>query len=106
MSANLHQKAAVSMAPVQGIFMQYLSFLYNSHLEISQGMSRTFAMEEETKFLSACESFFVKQASSIWNSDRDGGRNTLGLHWGGPHVEASASTQGSALDALNAAIPF
>ena len=41
-------------------------------------------------------------AASIWARDRE--RAKLGLVWSGPYQEATAATQGSALDALVAAI--
>jgi predicted alpha-1,6-mannanase (GH76 family) len=89
----------------KGIFMRYLSYLYRSELEFVQTGPREYA-EQEQDFINSCKSFFIRQATSIWNKDRDAVRNTLGLHWGGPYTVADASTQSSALDALNAAIPF
>jgi predicted alpha-1,6-mannanase (GH76 family) len=81
----------------KGIFVRYLSYLYQKELGLSPGL-------RNPNFLSTCQAFFAKQATSIWNNDRDKSQNTLGLHWAGPYLEADASTQSSALDALNAAI--
>ena len=48
--------------------------------------------------------FFQTNANSIWTADRSAG-DTLGLVWSGPALPADAATQGSALDALVAAMP-
>ena len=49
--------------------------------------------------------FINDNADSIWLNDRGDG-NQLGLIWSGPFVSADASTQGSACDALVAALAF
>jgi predicted alpha-1,6-mannanase (GH76 family) len=49
--------------------------------------------------------FLEKNADWIWNANRNGS-NQLGLTWSGPFDSADAARQSSALDALNAAIPF
>ncbi|HEX6835607.1 MAG TPA: glycoside hydrolase family 76 protein [Polyangia bacterium] len=49
--------------------------------------------------------FLAANADWIWNADRNG-QNQLGLSWRGPFDSADAARQSSALDALNAAIPF
>ena len=87
----------------KGIFMRYLSYLYNSEIQLSKAQNREFTTEE-SNFLYTTNTFFSRQALSIWNSDRDEQKNALGLHWSGPYLEADASTQSSALDALNAAV--
>lgn len=48
--------------------------------------------------------FITANAASIWANDRNSS-NQLGLSWQGPVGSPNAATQGSALDALNAAIP-
>jgi predicted alpha-1,6-mannanase (GH76 family) len=84
----------------KGIFARYLSYFYGSQKQISlSGITS----RDVPSFLSSCETFFATQSYSIWNNDRDVLRNALGLHWAGPYIDADASTQSSALDALNAA---
>jgi len=92
----------------KGIFVRYLSYLHDWELEFlsqSSPVSLGISMREDREFLATCESFITRQATSIWNNNRDG-NDTLGLHWAGPHTGADASTQSSALDALVGAIPF
>ena len=81
----------------KGIFVRYLSYLYQNELQFSQSAA------QDQSFLKLCESFLARQATSIWNNDRNA-ENKLGLHWRGPYIDASASTQSSALDALVAAV--
>ena len=71
----------------KGIFMRNLAYLY------SVDNSQSYA------------NFFVTNADSIWNNNRNGS-NQLGSTWYGPFDSADASRQSSALDALNAAIPL
>jgi predicted alpha-1,6-mannanase (GH76 family) len=52
------------------------------------------------------EAFLAKNADWIWNAARGGSGNQLGLTWSGPFDSADASRQSSALDALDAAIPY
>ena len=89
----------------KGIFVRYLSHLYSTHPAIIQGGAGKVTDNESATFLLSCQSFFARQAISIWNNDRSA-ENTLGLRWGGPFDGATASTQSSALDALVAAVPF
>jgi predicted alpha-1,6-mannanase (GH76 family) len=49
--------------------------------------------------------FIAQNADWIWNASRNA-QNQLGLSWSGPFDSADAARQSSALDALNAAIPF
>ena len=49
------------------------------------------------------KAFINRNANSIWLNDRASG-NELGLLWSGPIMDATASTQGSAADALVAAL--
>lgn len=49
--------------------------------------------------------FIERNADAIWTGDRSD-QDQLGLHWQGPFDSADASRQSSALDGLNAAIPF
>lgn len=88
----------------KGIFVRYLSYLYNSELELSRTQPQNFGSEDRT-FVSSCESFFAKQAQSIWENNRNE-QNNFGLHWSGPFAFFNASTHSSALDALNAAAPL
>ncbi|MHB1908211.1 MAG: glycoside hydrolase family 76 protein [Nitrososphaerales archaeon] len=81
----------------KGIFVRYLSYLYQNQLRFSKSTAK------DQSFLKLCETFLATQAASIWNNDRNA-ENKLGLHWGGPYIDASASTQSSALDALVAAV--
>ena len=71
----------------KGIFMRNLAYLY------SVDNSQSYA------------NFFVTNADSIWNNNRNGS-NQLGSTWYDPFDSADASRQSSALDALNAAIPL
>ncbi len=71
----------------KGIFMRNLSYLY------------------ETDHNPAYQQFIIKNAKAIWQRDRNVA-NQFGLRWDGPFDRADASRQSSALDALNAAIPF
>jgi predicted alpha-1,6-mannanase (GH76 family) len=47
--------------------------------------------------------FILKNADSVWSKDRDTD-NKMGVAWAGPIVAVNGATQGSALDALVAAI--
>ena len=47
--------------------------------------------------------FILANATSLWRNSRNR-RNQLGLAWNGPFDRADAARQGSALDALNAAV--
>ena len=49
------------------------------------------------------QTFINNNANSIWLNDRTSG-NRLGLLWSGPYMDATASTQSSAADALVAAL--
>lgn len=49
--------------------------------------------------------FLAENADWIWNANRNA-QNQLGLSWSGAFDSADAARQSSALDALNAAIPF
>jgi predicted alpha-1,6-mannanase (GH76 family) len=71
----------------KGIFMRNLSYLY-------QASSKALYKD-----------FIIKNVDSIWLNDRNTA-NQFGLRWAGPHDSADASRQSSAIDALNAAIPF
>lgn len=51
----------------------------------------------------AYRDFILVNASSLWHSSRNG-RDQIGLCWAGPFDRADAVRQGSALDALNAAV--
>jgi predicted alpha-1,6-mannanase (GH76 family) len=53
----------------------------------------------------AYREFICDNARSVWANDRNGS-NQFGLHWAGPFDHADASRQSSALDVLNAAVPF
>ena len=92
----------------KGIFVRYLSYLCEwerKFLQSQSGSSTASSLGQDRDFISACNSFFAKQASSIWTNNRDASNDTLGLHWAGPLSAPDASTQSSALDALVAAIP-
>ena len=47
--------------------------------------------------------FILTNATSLWRNSRNR-RNQIGLAWNGPFDRADAARQGSALDALNAAV--
>jgi predicted alpha-1,6-mannanase (GH76 family) len=47
--------------------------------------------------------FILANATSLWHNSRNR-RNQVGLAWTGPFDRADAARQGSALDALNAAV--
>jgi predicted alpha-1,6-mannanase (GH76 family) len=47
--------------------------------------------------------FILANATSLWRHSRNR-RNQIGLAWNGPFDRADAARQGSALDALNAAV--
>jgi predicted alpha-1,6-mannanase (GH76 family) len=47
--------------------------------------------------------FILANATSLWHKSRNR-RNQVGLAWTGPFDRADAARQGSALDALNAAV--
>jgi predicted alpha-1,6-mannanase (GH76 family) len=90
----------------KGIFVRYLSYLHQSVRQLVAETPGVFSnnLKQHSEFLSLTSTFLTTQANSIWNNDREEGTNKLGLHWGGPYVDASPSTQSSALDALVAAI--
>ncbi len=88
----------------KGIFVRYLSYAYSTVIRVAKSPQSTAMRSEDARFLSSCESFFVRQAQSIWSNNRDGSNNTFGVHWAGPFTGADASTQSSALDALVAAV--
>jgi predicted alpha-1,6-mannanase (GH76 family) len=73
------------MAQVKGIFVRNLYELYRH------------APRAEYR------DFILANATSLWRNSRDG-RNQVGLAWAGPFDRADASRQGSALDALTAAV--
>ncbi len=74
----------------KGIFMRHLAELAAASGAAAQGRYRA---------------FFARNADWIWNVARGAGYQ-LGLTWGAPFDSADAARQGSALDALNAAIPY
>lgn len=74
-------------AQFKGIFMRNLEQLYLA------AHQQTYA------------NFLVANASSIWQNDRNSS-GQFGLKWYGPFDSADPVRQSSALDALNAAIPF
>ncbi len=79
----------------KGIFMRNLGYLYRT-------------LRAENKDSSSYErylQFIVTNADSIWAHNRTS-QNQFGLKWAGPVDATDASRQSSALDALNAAIPF
>jgi predicted alpha-1,6-mannanase (GH76 family) len=51
------------------------------------------------------QQFICSNARSIWENNRNQ-KNQFGLRWAGPFDQADACRQSSALDALNAAVPF
>jgi hypothetical protein len=51
----------------------------------------------------AYRDFILANATSLWRNSRNH-RNQVGLAWTGPFDRADAARQGSALDALNAAV--
>jgi predicted alpha-1,6-mannanase (GH76 family) len=51
----------------------------------------------------AYRDFILTNATSLWHNARNR-RNQVGLAWTGPFDRADAARQGSALDALNAAV--
>lgn len=71
----------------KGIFMRNLSYLYG------------------TDHQQTYENFIITNANSIWQNDRNSA-NQFGMMWYGAFDSADAARQSSALDALNAAIPF
>jgi predicted alpha-1,6-mannanase (GH76 family) len=71
----------------KGIFVRYL---YDFYLRSSQPAYRD---------------FILRNAESIWDNSRNA-KNQFGLRWTGPFDVADASRQSSALEALNAALPF
>jgi predicted alpha-1,6-mannanase (GH76 family) len=71
----------------KGIFTRNLFYLY------------------EAAHTPAYREFITRNVDSIWANDRNS-QNQLGLMWAGPFDQADAARQSSALDALNAAIPF
>src|SRR5437763_3605375 len=79
----------------KGIFMRHLGSLCRT-------------LREENKDSSSSEryqQFIVKNVDSIWANNRNS-QNQFGVKWAGPVDATDASRQSSALDALNAAIPF
>ncbi len=85
----------------KGVFMRNLSYLTQS-LPAGDGDATSF------------QAFIVNNAQSIWYADRSSCNDDphipyLGMYWGGAYEGYStrnASRQGSAIDALNAAIPY
>lgn len=71
----------------KGIFMRNLWYLYDTDNNQSY------------------RDFITRNADSIWLNDRNAA-NQFGLMWTGPFDKADAARQSSALDALNAAVPF
>ena len=71
----------------KGIFMRNLAYLH------------------QTDPRDEYRAFILRNADSIIYNNRDNS-NQCGLHWAGPVDATEASRQSSALDALNAAIPF
>lgn len=71
----------------KGIFTRNLFYLYEA--------SQTPAYRD----------FIIRNVDSIWANDRNS-QDQFGLMWVGPFDQADAARQSSALDALNAAIPF
>ena len=72
-------------AQFKGIFVRYL---YDFYLQSRQPAYRPFVLAN---------------ADSVWNNNKNAAHQ-FGLRWTGPFDEADAARQGSALDALNAAI--
>ena len=70
----------------KGIFVRHLSYL-----------QRESARE-------AYKEFILRNADSIWEEDRNGGDDKLGVAWYGPYHDALASHHSSALDAIVAAV--
>jgi len=87
----------------KGIFVRYLSYLYNTVLQIGPQWLTIAEQRENLLFLSSCRTFFINQARSIWNDNRNE-NNELGIHWAGPCTAINASTHSSALDALIASM--
>jgi predicted alpha-1,6-mannanase (GH76 family) len=78
----------------KGIFVRNLSVLYEAA-----------RARDDATHAARYRRFITRNADAIWTR----GRNTsyqLGLRWAGPFDSADASRQSSAMDALNAAIPF
>jgi predicted alpha-1,6-mannanase (GH76 family) len=71
----------------KGIFMRNLFILY------------------EADHKAIFRQFILHNAAAIWQHNKNAA-NQFGLHWDGPFDHADAARQASALDALNAAIPF
>ncbi len=71
----------------KGIFVRHLAYLYQE--------THTHAYRD----------FILRNADALGTRDRNA-QNQFGLVWTGPFDAADASRQSSALDALNAAVPF
>jgi len=71
----------------KGIFMRNLSYLY------------------QTVSKAAYKDFIIRNVDSTWQNNRNNA-NQFGLKWAGPPDSVDASRQSSAIDTLNAAIPF
>jgi len=71
----------------KGIFMRNLYYLFET--------------SHKVQYLQ----FILNNVNSIWNNDRNASAQ-FGLHWAGPFDSADAARQSSAMDAVNAAIPF
>ncbi len=50
------------------------------------------------------KNFLTRNADSIWDKDRDGNNNKLGVAWAGPYYNAIGNAHSSAMDALVGAV--
>lgn len=71
----------------KGIFMKNLSAL------------------NDVQFRTSYRDFFIKNADSLWANSRNG-NNEIGEEWTGPYDYGNAARQHSAVDTLNAALPY
>ena len=71
----------------KGVFVRNLSLLY------------------QVNHNDAYRRFIARNADVLWQQNRNAS-SQFGLHWGGPFDTIDASRQTSALDVLNAALPF